>query len=135
MALKKSDIRFNVTDNCQPTVLEIDKGKLHQVVLNLLVNAADASPPHCSVELTAQRQDDEYCLTVKDQGAGIPPGDIERIFDIFYTTKPAGEGTGIGLALCKSIVELHKGTIKVESHPGETSFTVRIPLDSENAIE
>jgi signal transduction histidine kinase len=135
MALKKYDLYFTATDNCQPAVLSIDKGKLHQVVLNLLVNAADASPPHGSIELTAYLQGDDYCLTVKDQGSGIPPENVERIFEIFYTTKPAGEGTGIGLAICKSIVELHKGTIEVASRPGETLFTVRVPIDSESAIE
>ena len=135
MALKRADVRFTATDNCQPTVLSIDKGKLHQVVLNLLVNAADASPPHGSIELTADIRGDDYCLTVKDQGAGIPPEHIERIFDIFYTTKPAGEGTGIGLAICKSIVELHQGTIKVDSGPAGTSFTFTIPIERDTTVD
>lgn len=135
MALQRSDVYITATDNCRPTVLYIDKGKLHQVILNLIVNAADASPPHGSIEFTAYLQGAEYCLAVKDHGSGIPPESIERIFEIFYTTKPAGEGTGIGLATCKSIVELHKGTIEVASRPGETLFTVRIPTESESGSE
>lgn len=135
MVLKQTDIQFKATDNCRQTILNIDKGKLHQVILNLVMNAADASLPHGLIAMTAELQGDDYCLTVKDQGIGIPPENIERIFDIFYTTKPAGKGTGIGLAICKGIVDLHKGTIEVESRPGDTSFTVRIPIDSEVPIE
>lgn len=129
MALKKHNVRLVAADECPPVVLHIDKGKMHQVILNLLINAADASPDSGSIELRARKEGESYLLTVTDHGAGIPPEDLERIFDIFYTTKSAGEGTGIGLAVCKSIVDLHKGSIWVESRPGETTFIVAIPLE------
>lgn len=131
MVLKNRNIRFMGKDECPPTTLMMDKGKLHQVVLNLLVNAADASPEFGTVALLSHLDGDSYVIIVNDQGEGISPEKTEHIFEIFYTTKPAGEGTGIGLAICKSIVELHNGSIMVASRPGKTAFTVRIPVKSE----
>ncbi|HBG08357.1 MAG: histidine kinase [Geobacteraceae bacterium GWC2_58_44] len=129
MAQKRPDGDLIALDQCQPPVmLHIDKGKMHQVLLNLLVNATAASPEAGSVELRATLCEGGYRLTVRDRGAGIPDQDRERIFDIFYTTKPAGAGSGIGLAVCKSIVDLHRGSIEVASRQGETVFSVTIPL-------
>ncbi|MCM2357214.1 MAG: ATP-binding protein [Geobacteraceae bacterium] len=131
MALKNHQVRLAASDQCvPPVVMHIDKGKLHQVVLNLLINAADASPEEGSVELSARASDGSYLLSVRDHGAGISAEDREHIFDIFFSTKPPGVGTGIGLAVCKSIVDLHRGTITVESKPGETTFSVAIPLEN-----
>jgi len=131
MVMKKAPVRFLATDSCPPTTLLVDKGKLHQVLLNLLLNAADASPPSGMVEFTANLIGDRYVLAVTDRGKGILPEEKERIFELFYTTKPAGKGSGIGLAICKRITEMLHGEIKVESRPGETTFTVSIPVDSE----
>lgn len=128
IALKKFKVKFQGSDSAHPTLLSIDKGKLHQVVLNLLLNAADASPEGGTVRLLAYLHDNSYFLAVRDQGEGIPPQDQEKIFEIFYTTKPGGEGSGIGLAISKSIVEMHRGEITCESRPGETTFVVRLPL-------
>ena len=129
MALKKYNVRFLAEDRCQPPmVLSLDKGKIQQVILNLLINAADASPAKGEIRLTATIEKGAYCLAVHDQGGGIPEGVHKQIFDIFYTTKAAGEGTGIGLAICKSIIEMHGGDLDYESRPGDTTFTVSIPL-------
>lgn len=129
MALKKYHVRFIAEDRCQPpTVLSLDKGKIQQVILNLLLNAADASPAGGEIRLTAVIEKSAYCLSVHDQGCGIPEGMRSQIYDIFYTTKPAGAGTGIGLAICKSIIEMHGGDLDYESRPGETTFTVSLPL-------
>jgi signal transduction histidine kinase len=129
MVLKKHQAKLITVDDCRPPVLlHIDKGKMHQVILNLLMNATAASPGADPVELRAQVSAGAYILTVRDKGAGIPAEDRDRIFDIFFTTKPAGAGSGIGLAICKSIVDLHHGEIAVASRPGETTFTVSIPL-------
>lgn len=135
MALKKHNVRFTSEDLCrsQPKLC-LDKGKMQQVILNLLFNAADVSPPHGSVHLCAFCADDTYCISVHDQGPGIHEVLGEKIFDIFYTTKPAGEGTGFGLAICKSIVEMHGGTIDFKSSPGDTTFIVRIPVRPAEAI-
>jgi signal transduction histidine kinase len=109
-------------------MLCLDKGKMQQVVLNLLINAADASPSQGTIRLSAFCCDRRYCIEVSDHGTGIPDELHEQIFDIFYTTKPAGEGTGIGLAICKSIVEMHGGSMEFVSNPGATTFTVSIPI-------
>ena len=129
MALQKYQTRVITEDACLPPVLlHIDKGKLHQVVLNLILNAASASNFTGYIELRARQSEGAYQIAVRDEGGGIPQEELEKIFDIFYTTKPAGEGSGIGLAVCKSIVDLHHGTIAVQSAPGDTTFTVNIPL-------
>jgi signal transduction histidine kinase len=129
MALKKYGVRFIAEDRCQPpTVLSLDKGKIQQVILNLLINAADASPAGGEIRLTATIEKTVYCLSVHDQGCGIPKGMRNQIFDIFYTTKAPGEGTGIGLAIGKSIIEMHGGELGYESSPGDTTFTVSIPI-------
>ena len=128
MALRRHDIQFETSDNCQPPItLEIDKGKIQQVLLNLLINAADASDANGVVRLCATANNTFYTLAVHDRGDGIPDEVGDQIFDIFYTTKPAGEGTGIGLAICKSIIEMHGGTLRFESKPGDTTFSVAIP--------
>lgn len=132
MALQKQPVVCLAEDGCFPPVpLHIDKSKMHQVVLNLVLNAADATEFSGAIELRACRDGEEYLVTVRDEGGGIPAEELDKVFDIFYTTKPAGEGSGIGLAVCKSIVDLHRGTITVRSAPGNTVFTVRIPLQGE----
>lgn len=134
MALKKHNVRLSAKDLCQPpSELCLDKGKIQQVILNLLINAADASPSLGVIELSAFCSGGHYCIEVKDHGTGIPDSLKGSVFDIFYTTKSAGEGTGVGLAICKSIVEMHGGLIEINSREGETIFTVRIPLLPEDA--
>ena len=128
MALKKYPVRFSAEDRCQPpALLRLDKGKIQQVILNLLLNAADASPDGGEVCVAAAREKDAYTISVRDRGVGIPEEMRQRIFDIFYTTKPAGEGTGLGLAICKNIVEMHGGRLSLQSSPGTTTFTITIP--------
>lgn len=127
MGMKKYPVRFLAEDRSTPALLNLDKGKIQQVILNLLLNAAEASPEEGEVRLTAERREGAYIITVRDRGAGIPKEAQPQVFDIFYTTKAAGQGTGLGLAICKSIVEMHGGTIRLDSEPGATTFTVTIP--------
>ena len=137
VALKRFDVELVTEDRCAPALmLQLDKGKIQQVLLNLLFNAAQASPVRGIIRLSAQLTPGYYQLEVEDQGTGIPPEAQRTVFDIFYTTKHAGEGTGIGLAICKSIVEMHGGTITFSSRPGKTVFTVSLPLTpTENGNE
>ncbi|WP_394359359.1 sensor histidine kinase [Amycolatopsis sp. SB7-3] len=112
-------------------VLQADPVRLRQVLDNLLANAAVHTPPGTAVTLSAAASDSEVVLRVSDAGPGIPPEARERIFDRFYrvdTARTRGNGgTGLGLSVVLSLVSAHGGTIEVESVPGATTFTVRLP--------
>lgn len=129
MALRRHNVLLEAEDTCQPPiVLSLDKGKMQQVLLNLLNNAANSSPSSAVVRITAATANGYYLLSVHDHGCGIPEEVREHVFDIFFTTKKAGQGTGLGLAICKSIVEMHGGTLSFRSVPGNTTFTVSVPI-------
>jgi signal transduction histidine kinase len=105
--------------------------RVHQVIVNLLMNAIDACPPESSVTVRTRPEPDAsgVRIEVADTGCGIAPEVRERIFDPFFTTKPIGEGTGLGLSISYGIVREHRGSIDVQSTPRQGScFTVRLPL-------
>jgi signal transduction histidine kinase len=104
-------------------------GELNQVWTNLLDNAIDAVPQQGGkVRVEAFREDGIVTVRVIDNGSGIAPETQTRIFEPFFTTKPVGEGTGLGLDIAQRIVSQHGGRITVESKPGETIFSVLLPL-------
>ncbi len=112
---------------------------IHQVWTNLLTNAVDAiaqagGEGSGRIEIVTRVVGEEVLVTVTDNGAGIPPGIRERIFDPFFTTKDIGKGTGLGLSIVAGIIKKHRGAISVESLPGSTTFTVRLPLTGEAAV-
>jgi signal transduction histidine kinase len=122
-----------------PKVL-VDPGHLQQVLINLLTNAIEATPPGGRVEVTgAYRPDDGrpgVAIEVRDSGSGIPDDVLPRIFDPFFSTKPAREGAGLGLAICRDLVRSNGSEIQVASLPGEgTTFTVWLPEASSGARE
>lgn len=103
--------------------------QLVQVLVALLLNAADAMHGAGTVVVRTARAGGEALLEVRDRGQGIPPADLARVFEPFFTTKPLGQGTGLGLAICYGIVRDHGGRIDAESIMGEGStFRVRLPL-------
>ena len=108
---------------------------LNQIWTNLLDNAIDASPQHgrIAVRTWIEKLTDgtrsEICIRISDNGSGIPIECQLHIFDPFYTTKPMGVGTGIGLGIVHRIVEQNGGTIHFSSEPGNTEFVVRFPID------
>lgn len=106
-----------------------DDGQLRQVLIALLMNALDATPPGGHIEVaTAIEGPDAIALTVADDGAGIPDQHLDKIFNPFYTTKPLGQGTGLGLSISHGIVASHGGRIRVESEVGKGSrFTLVLP--------
>jgi predicted CoA-binding protein len=108
--------------------------ELNQVWTNLIDNAADAlaETPNPTILLSATRQGDWITVAVEDNGPGIPPEIQPRIFDAFFTTKPPGKGTGLGLDISYNIVvNKHRGDIKVFSRPGRTCFQISLPTDFE----
>jgi CheY-like chemotaxis protein/two-component sensor histidine kinase len=112
--------------------VEASAAHLSQVVINLLVNAAQALPEDSSdrmrVTLSIGTTDEGWAyLSVSDTGSGIPPEHLQRIFEPFYTTKPVGEGTGLGLSICHNLVQRYDGEITVQSSIEGTSFRVLLP--------
>jgi len=115
-----------------------DGGHIERVIFNLLNNAFKYAPAHSTVSLSAHAERDSAIIRILDEGPGISEGHQERLFDRFYRADEArarneGGGAGLGLAICKRIVEAHKGDIGVNSKEGEGSeFIVYLPLSSAN---
>jgi PAS domain S-box-containing protein len=102
--------------------------KLQQVFLNLFLNARDAMPSGGWLTIATRVEDGHAVAEVSDTGAGIEREHLDRIYDPFFTTKPASTGTGLGLSIAYGIVQEHAGTIRCESSPGQgTRFTLRFP--------
>jgi signal transduction histidine kinase len=112
----------------QPVVIEADPGQVRQVLLNLLLNALDAVPSGGTVRAELQtRPDQSAIIRVADTGPGLPAELRDQIFEPFVSTKETG--VGLGLSICKRIVEAHGGTIAAADRPGGGAvFTVRLPL-------
>lgn len=102
--------------------------QLNQVWVNLIQNAIDAMKNKGTLTIDVFTQNDHVCARFNDTGMGIPESAKGRIFEPFFTTKAKGEGSGIGLALVKRVVENHGGKIDVSSVPGNTTFTVCLPI-------
>jgi len=116
----------------QLPALVADRAQLHQVLINLVVNAIQALPEGGDLRIATARDGGALLLSVEDAGVGMTPEVLARIFDPFFTTKDVGEGTGLGLPVVQGIVEAHGGRIEVESRTGEGSrFTVRFPIGEE----
>ncbi len=116
-------------------VTSAPRGKLHQVVMNLLVNAmqalGDKDPRDNEIRVLTGTDGKESVLSVSDTGCGIPEEAQGRIFEPFFTTKPVGIGTGIGLSVCQAVVQKLGGKISVRSVVGQgTTFEVRVPVAS-----
>jgi PAS domain S-box-containing protein len=109
-----------------------DLGELEQVIVNLVVNACDASQDHGEVRISTSMGHEGYaCVVVEDDGTGMDEATRERIFEPFFTTKGEGRGTGLGLANVSEIVQRAGGKIDVESTLGAgTRFTVHLPLEA-----
>ena len=108
--------------------------QLNQVVLNLLVNAAQAIDARGRITISTGCEADRVWFEVADTGGGIEPEVLERIFEPFYTTKPPGQGTGLGLSISYGIVQKHHGSINVTTQPGQgTTFRVSLPCRQPDA--
>ncbi len=140
---RKSDIDLSLAGG--PAKVTVDRGQIQQVLMNLLMNALQASPQHSAVEVGVGREQIQAppglptcegkcaCVYVEDHGKGIPPENLERIFEPFFTTKDVGEGTGLGLSTAQGIVRDHGGWIAVRSSVGGGSrFTVYLPEEAPN---
>jgi len=115
-------------DSSLPKMM-IDQHKIGQVVMNMLLNAVQAVKDEGEVVVRTFSEQNWCCITVSDNGGGIPSYILPRIFDPFFTTKDVGKGTGLGLAVSLGIVEKHSGRIEVRSEEGKGAvFTIKLPM-------
>lgn len=129
-AARKKPVELKVSLRPGEALVAADRSRLAQVLLNLLLNAIYATPAGGTIEFSAVNSTSEgRCgLRVSDTGSGIPKEILARVCDPFFTTKPTGQGTGLGLAVVSSIVKAHKGELSIESLPNQgTTITVWLP--------
>jgi PAS domain S-box-containing protein len=141
---KNIEVQITITDSLEPVLA--DTTLLYQVLLNLCVNARDAMPAGGTLSLSADkiviennqtvpnaRPGNYVVITVADTGTGIPPEVVDHIFDPLFTTKPAGQGSGLGLSTAVKIVKDYKGFIQVTNVPGAgCRFQVYLPADRDS---
>jgi signal transduction histidine kinase len=132
-----SEIVAKVAVSGAPLVVLADPNQIHQVVYNLALNARDAMVGGGTLQIeVAAGEGETALLRVRDTGVGIAPDVLPKIFDAFFTTKPRGRGTGLGLATARQVVETLGGTIAVDSAAGAgTTFTVTLPLGGDDEDE
>jgi signal transduction histidine kinase len=126
---QKHEFVFNTDGQLQMALG--DKALIRRIVINLLSNAVKYSSENTSITLTLARENNNAVIRVSDQGLGISPEEQKHIFEAFYRSNRVLNiisGTGLGLSIVKDCVDLHGGTITVESQPGQgTTFTVSLP--------
>jgi len=105
--------------------------ELNQVWTNIIDNAVDAMDGKGVITISTRTVDDWVLIEIEDSGPGIPEDIQDKLFSPFFTTKPVGKGTGLGLNISFNIIHKHQGTIEVASLPGRTCFSVRLPIDFE----
>ncbi len=131
----RPDHPLTVSTGSHPVRLRHDPLRVRQVLDNLLTNAAVHTPPGTKVSLEVSVESGTAEVRITDSGPGIPADDQERVFDRFYRVDKARSrdrgGSGLGLAVARSLVRAHGGTIDLTSGPGATTFTVRLPLGGE----
>ncbi|HEQ1289109.1 TPA: PAS domain S-box protein [Pseudomonas aeruginosa] len=133
LSLNRRSVEVEFFNLCDPAHwVEGDSQRLAQVLINLLSNARDASPPGGAIRVRSEASEHTVDLVVEDEGSGIPKAIMDQLFEPFFTTKDPGKGTGLGLALVYSIVEEHYGQITIESptdhqREGGTRFRVTLP--------
>jgi signal transduction histidine kinase len=133
--VKSSRHRFELFMPSEPLYLMADTLRMQQVLVNLLANAAKYTPPGGSIRLSVEACGEHMVIEVRDNGIGILPALLDRVFDLYEqgTTDPLSaeySGLGVGLALVKSLVELHGGSVRASSAGGGagSSFVVRLPV-------
>jgi two-component system sensor histidine kinase KdpD len=113
-------------------LVRVDAMLIEQVLANLLENAAKYTPPGTPVSLSARKEDSEVVISVEDEGPGLPPGDPEQLFAKFHRGAPEGSvgGVGLGLTICRAIVNLHGGRIWAERKAPGAAFRFTLPLEA-----
>jgi C4-dicarboxylate-specific signal transduction histidine kinase len=125
-------VRVTTSLDTEVPMVMADRVQMQQIVLNLLMNACEAMSglpvANRKFSLATRFLPEESCVqvTMKDHGSGIPAGDVERVFEPFVTTKPSG--MGMGLAICRSVAEAHRGRLWAECGAGGATFHLQVPV-------
>ena len=125
---KKADLQI-VTDYNGDVEFEANGPEIQQIFFNLISNSIDAISDSGKIEIKTKVYKDYIKITISDNGSGIIPENLDKIFDPLFTTKDPGVGIGLGLNVVYRLVTKYKGSIDVDSKPGKgTVFTVQLPL-------
>jgi two-component system, OmpR family, sensor histidine kinase KdpD len=121
-------------------MVKVDSRLLAEVIVNLVDNAAKYSPQDSQIIIRGEIEGSTLTFSVKDQGPGIPPNELSRVFDKFYRGTSRSikgkDGTGMGLAISRGIIEEHGGRIWAESPPGSgATFAFRLPVETKNVSQ
>jgi signal transduction histidine kinase len=128
--LRMKQIAVEKRFDASPSTIRTRGAALSQVWTNLIDNAVDASPEGAQLEIATWNEPGWLVVSIADHGTGIPAEVLPHIFEAFFTTKPQGSGTGLGLEIVHRIVtQKFGGTIEVKSEPGNTRFIVRLPFE------
>ena len=136
--LRQREIRTHVEEDLP--MLDFDYIQMDQVLTNLIENAVRYTPQNTPIDIGLERQDGEILITVADHGPGIPQADLERVFDKFYRVQRDKRnsnptGSGLGLAVCKGVVEAHGGHIEAQAREGGgVIFSVTLPDSSKKTL-
>jgi PAS domain S-box-containing protein len=138
--IQKKNIKFNYKSENRALWISADGNKFRQIISNLLSNAVKFTPAEGSIEISSRQEDDLAIITVKDTGIGISEDGLENIFKPFVQIESSlsrtFEGTGLGLTLVKRYVEMHGGSISVESKVGNgSSFRIELPVNRKKKVE
>lgn len=124
--LKSRHVTLELNINsCRNNLCYVDKGKIEQVLINLILNALEAMSDSGVLKISCESQENEICILIADSGPGIPESIQEQLFDPYFTTKD--HGTGLGLAICEKIIRQHGGTIDYQTGEAGTTFKVTLP--------
>ena len=121
------NVKLMISLSPKSILIHCTKDQVKQVLLNLIKNALDSMPRGGNLMLSVMDKDNQCIIKVKDTGEGIPKERLHKIFDPFYTSKDTG--TGLGLVVCKRIIDMYGGTISIDSIVNKgTEVTIRLPL-------
>ena len=125
---RKQEVKYIVKIDEEELWLRADTIQLTQIIFNLIINAIYFSKKNGLVTIAAFQTNKNVVLKISDEGSGLSDEALEKVFQPFYTTKPTGDGSGLGLSVVHGIVASHKGTITAENNPIKgATFTVTLP--------
>ena len=128
LTFRKHKVKYVVEIDDDVIMLRADSVQLTQIIFNLLINAIYFSPENGLVTISASQNKKKVILKISDEGTGLSDEALEKVFQPFYSTKPVGEGSGLGLSVVHGIVMSHKGTILAENNPLKgATFTITLP--------